>query len=264
MCGGIGPPKGFPFVKHKKDWNIFSRLPAAKAVPNSKKGVWHMKTIGYARVSTCEQSLDLQLRALQRMKCDQIFHDHGISGATIERPGLEEALGHLSAGDKLVVWRLDRLGRSLVHLVGLINEIALRDVEFQSITENIDTGSSGGRLVFHMMAALCEFERSLISERTRAGMEAVQSRGGRVGRPPSLDAESRQRAVDLIVNHGAPVSTVAKLFKVHSRTILRAVREDTLSGQMLDDPARADSVQLCAQGAIQAATPIVTTRHFEA
>ncbi len=139
--------------------------------------------IGYARVSTDIQRLDLQMDALKNAGCDFIFTDHGISGATVERPGLRQAMDMLQKGDTLIVWRLDRLGRSLVNLVEYVSGLGKRGVEFRSLTESIDTSSSGGKLLFHMIAALAEFERSLISERTKAGMAAAKLRGKHVGRP---------------------------------------------------------------------------------
>ncbi|MBA8838831.1 DNA invertase Pin-like site-specific DNA recombinase [Ochrobactrum sp. RH2CCR150] len=148
--------------------------------------------IGYARVSTDGQKLDLQLDALKKAGCDPIFIDQGVSGASTERPGLQKVLKRLKKGDTLVVWRLDRLGRSLIHLVDLVNSLGRDGVEFKSMTENIDTSSSGGRLVFHLLAALSEFERSLISERTKAGMEAARRKGKHIGRPRrSAAAENR-------------------------------------------------------------------------
>jgi DNA invertase Pin-like site-specific DNA recombinase len=180
-----------------------------------------MNKIGYARVSTMEQSLLLQTNALRASGCTEIFVDHGISGRVTNRLGLSQAMEHLSRDDTLVVWRLDRLGRSLVHLVGLINGLSLRGVEFQSLTESIDTNSSGGRLVFHMMAALAEFERSLISERTRAGMKAVQASGRHVGRPRALSAIERDQALASILENDEPISEVAMRYRVHPRTLKR-------------------------------------------
>lgn len=139
--------------------------------------------IGYARVSTDVQHMDLQMDALKRAGCDHIFTDHGISGSSAERPGLQQAMKMLQKGDTLIVWRLDRLGRSLVNLVEYVSNLGKQDVEFRSLTESIDTSSSGGKLLFHMIAALAEFERSLISERTKAGMAAAKLRGKHVGRP---------------------------------------------------------------------------------
>ncbi len=139
--------------------------------------------IGYARVSTDVQRMDLQLDALTQAGCDQIFKDHGISGASTDRPGLQQAMDMLQEGDTLIVWRLDRLGRSLVNLVEYVSNLGKQGVEFRSLTESIDTSSSGGKLLFHMIAALAEFERSLISERTKAGMAAAKLRGKHIGRP---------------------------------------------------------------------------------
>lgn len=139
--------------------------------------------IGYARVSTEEQHLDLQLLALQAAGCDTILSDHGVSGSRFDRPGLHDALSVAQAGDTLVVWRLDRLGRSLSHLVEVVSNLGRHNIEFISLTESIDTRSSTGMLMFHMIAALAEFERSLISERTRAGMAAARARGVKIGRP---------------------------------------------------------------------------------
>ncbi|OXJ22028.1 DNA resolvase [Burkholderia sp. HI2714] len=144
--------------------------------------------IGYARVSTEDQSLDLQLMALQAAGCDTILSDHGVSGSRFDRPGLHEALSIVQTGDALVVWRLDRLGRSLGHLVEVVGGLGQRNIEFISLTESIDTRSPTGMLMFHMIAALAEFERALISERTRAGMAAARVRGAKLGRPKAIRA----------------------------------------------------------------------------
>jgi len=183
------------------------------------------RKIGYARVSTVEQSLSLQISALEAAGCDRIFSDGGFSGASADRPGLSAAMNALRPCDMLVVWRLDRLGRSLVHLVALINELSAREIEFRSLTENIDTSSAGGRLVFHMMAALAEFERSLISERTRAGMEAVRSTGRHLGRPSALSDDQRSAAIAAVINDGEALASVAIRFRVHTRTIRRVVAD---------------------------------------
>ncbi|KAB2715324.1 recombinase family protein [Brucella intermedia] len=163
------------------------RAIALKNKKNSKKRENKIRNyplrIGYARVSTDIQRMDLQMDALKHAGCDYVFADHGISGASTDRPGLRQAMDMLQSGDTLVVWRLDRLGRSLVHLVEQVSALARDGIEFRSLTENIDTGSSGGKLLFHVVAALAEFERSLISERTKAGMAAAKLRGKHVGRP---------------------------------------------------------------------------------
>src|SRR5215207_9345383 len=142
--------------------------------------------IGYARVSTDEQTLALQLDALAAAGCDRVCTDTA-SGATAVRPGLGEALDHCRAGDTLVVWRLDRLGRSLRHLIETVTALAERGVGFKSLTESIDTTSPGGKLIFHIFGALAEFERDLIRARTRAGMAAARARG-RVGGHPRVAA----------------------------------------------------------------------------
>ncbi|WP_439855982.1 recombinase family protein [Pseudomonas yamanorum] len=190
--------------------------------------------IGYARVSTEEQNLDLQTHALQQLGCDKIYSDFGVSGATSSRQGLDQAMARLKSGDKLVVWRLDRLGRSLTHLVQLMETLGRRNVRFHSITEHIDTSSSGGRLVFHMMAALAEFERSLISERTRAGIAAARARGKPIGRPHLLSSEQVKRARTLIEKEQHTQREVATLLSVHPRTLQRMlIKEETKGGMLM-------------------------------
>src|SRR5437899_10962642 len=138
--------------------------------------------IGYARVSTQDQTLDLQNDALEKIGCTKIFTDTA-SGAKAERPGLTEALAYVRAGDTLVVWRLDRLGRSLKHLIETITALNNKKIGFKSITENIDTTTSGGKLIFHIFGALAEFERDIIRERTNAGLHAARARGRFRGSP---------------------------------------------------------------------------------
>src|SRR5438874_4597103 len=138
--------------------------------------------VGYARVSTSEQTLDLQKDALDKIGCTKIYSDV-VSGAKAERKGLEEALEYVREGDTLVVWRLDRLGRSLKHLIETITELNNRKIGFKSIQENIDTTTSGEKLVFHIFGALAEFERDIIRERTQAGLQAARARGRFRGSP---------------------------------------------------------------------------------
>src|SRR5215211_3160469 len=142
--------------------------------------------IGYARVSTQEQTLNLQQDALTQAGCEQVFTDT-VSGSQDDRPGLSDALSHLRPGDTLVVWRLDRLGRSLRHLIETVTELAQRGIGFRSLMEQIDTTTPGGKLVFHVFGALAEFERDLIKERTQAGLRAARARGRVGGRPKALD-----------------------------------------------------------------------------
>lgn len=177
--------------------------------------------IGYARVSTEEQKMDLQMKALERAGCVQIYEDHGVSGRSFERQGLEAALAALKSGDMLVVWRLDRLGRSLIKLIELMEDLGNKGIEFHSLCESIDTSSSGGRLVFHMMAALAEFERSLISERTRAGMQAAREQGRHLGRPPSLTPEQVDQAIIAVNENGEYLTDVARRFDVSRRSLKR-------------------------------------------
>ncbi|MCD2172307.1 recombinase family protein [Rhizobium sp. C4] len=183
---------------------------------------------GYARVSTEEQNLDLQLAALNHAECSRIFTDHGLSGKNFERPGLMEALETVKNGDKLVVWRLDRLGRSLPHLIAFVDALARRNAEFQSLTENIDTSSSGGRLIFHIMGALAEFERSLISERTRAGMEAARRRGSQIGRRSALTPTQIHQVIHA-VHEGTEVQYLANQYGVSPRTIRNYLKLNSFS-----------------------------------
>lgn len=177
--------------------------------------------VGYARVSTDDQRLDLQIKALQAAGCQAIYEDRGQSGAKFSRKGLEQALLNLKPGGTLVVWRLDRLGRSLSGLVRFMEELGEREIHFRSVTESIDTASSGGRLMFHMMAALAEFERSLISERTRAGLEAARMRGSKVGRPKLLSADQLEAARHAIHIEQANPGDIASELGISSRTLKR-------------------------------------------
>lgn len=187
-----------------------------------------MRKIGYARVSTNEQNLDLQRTALQAAGCVEINTDQGISGSNFERPGLSRVIHCLERGDMLVVWRLDRLGRSLIDLIRLVTDLGARGVEFHSLSEAIDTSSPGGRLLFHLLAAMAEFERSLISERTRAGMAAARARGSRIGRRPATTASQRAAARIAIEQDSADVEEVAAKFGVHPRTLQRILKNDSL------------------------------------
>lgn len=179
--------------------------------------------VGYARVSTEEQNLDLQVSALRAQGCQRIYTDHGISGNCRDRPGLEDALRHLAPGAKLVVWKLDRLGRSVPHLITLLDDLARRGVLFHSVTEHIDTSCSGGRLLFHFLSALAEYERSLISERTRAGMAAAKARGAALGRPRRLSPEQAAIAMQRVDADPMALPEVATQLGVHRRTVERAL-----------------------------------------
>jgi DNA invertase Pin-like site-specific DNA recombinase len=152
--------------------------------------------IGYARVSTLEQQLALQQHALRDAGCERIFTDK-VSGAKNERPGLMAALEASRAGDILVVWKLDRLGRSLAHLVETVQALAARGIGLRSLQEQLDTTTSGGKLIFHIFASLAEFERDLIRERTNAGLAAARARGRKGGRPKGVDEKKRKAALAL-------------------------------------------------------------------
>ncbi|MBA3822404.1 MAG: recombinase family protein [Ktedonobacterales bacterium] len=152
--------------------------------------------IGYARVSTTDQSLDLQLDQLRTAGCQEFYSDV-ISGAKADRPGLAAAIAYARAGDSLVVWKLDRLGRSLQHLIETVAHLECRGIGFRSLTEGIDTTSPGGKLIFHVFGALAEFERDLIRERTHAGLAAARARGRQGGRPPKLTPKKAQMAQQL-------------------------------------------------------------------
>lgn len=179
--------------------------------------------IGYARVSTEDQRLDLQLTALKRAGCVKVFKDHGLSGSAMARPGLKRMLASLRSGQTLVVWRLDRLGRSLVGLVEIVDELGRRGIDFQSLTEEVNTASPGGRLVFHIMAALAEFERTLISERTKAGMAEAQRRGSHVGRPPILSEQQVAEAIRAVETE--LIKSIAARYGIHARTLQRQFRK---------------------------------------
>ncbi|MDF3084918.1 recombinase family protein [Burkholderia sola] len=178
--------------------------------------------IGYARVSTEEQHLDLQLTALKERGCSAVFFDKGVSGTRFDRPGLNQAFEAVEGGGTLMVWRLDRLGRSLPHLAGIVVELEKKNVRLVSLSEHIDTGSTTGRFTFHMLAALAEFERGLISERTRAGMAAARQRGSNIGRPAGMSSGQRDEARALLEMY--PPEEVAKTFNVHTRTLKRHLK----------------------------------------
>jgi DNA invertase Pin-like site-specific DNA recombinase len=178
--------------------------------------------IGYARVSTHDQTLALQQDALQKADCTKIFTDTA-SGAKTERKGLEEALNFVRRGDTLVVWRLDRLGRSLPHLISTMTDLEERGIGFKSLTENIDTTTSGGKLIFHIFGALAEFERNLIRERTLAGLAAARARGRKGGRPKVLMPEQRRIAQALYDDPKNPIADICRTFKISRFTLYRNI-----------------------------------------
>ena len=178
--------------------------------------------IGYARVSTEDQHLHLQIDALQKAGCEKIFKDE-MSGAKTERPGLREALDFVRQGDTLVVWRLDRLGRSLKDLIGRVEELKQRHVEFRSLNENIDTSSSGGKFMFHIFSALAEFERELIRERTMAGLAAARARGRLGGRPRVLTPDKLKLATSLMKDPTVSIKEICRNLDVSRTTLYRYI-----------------------------------------
>ncbi len=175
--------------------------------------------IGYARVSTKGQRLALQLDALRATGCDKVYTDK-LSGARDDRPELKRCLDSLSAGDILVVWRLDRLGRSLPHLLTTIKDLGERSVGFESISDKVDTTSPTGRLVFHIMAALAEFERELTKERVTAGLASAKASGQKLGRA-SVISDERAAAVRQMLASGMNVSQVARVTGIGRATLYR-------------------------------------------
>src|SRR3989440_6652607 len=182
--------------------------------------------IGYARVSTQDQTLNLQKDALEKIGCSKIFTDT-ISGAATERKGLDKALAYVRAGDSLVVWKLDRLGRSLKHLIETITELNNRKIGFKSITENIDTTRSGGKLVFHIFGALAEFERDIIKDRTKAGLNAARARGRLGGRPKAKMLDNPKKvalAQSLYENRDNTIDEICKTLNVSRATLYRYIK----------------------------------------
>lgn len=179
---------------------------------------------GYARVSTDDQNTDLQLSALKRAGCTKNFVDEGKSGATLSRPALQRCLKQLERGDMLIVWKLDRLGRSVRDVVNTLHDLTDRGVQFKSLTEQIDTTQPLGKAMLHMVALLAELERGLIVERTKAGQQAARRRGVKFGRKPKLSDAQVDHARQLLKRDGKPPSEVAALLNVDRSTLWRALQ----------------------------------------
>src|SRR4051794_18036849 len=179
--------------------------------------------IGYARVSTLDQTLALQQDALTAAGCEHIYTDT-VSGSVTDRPGLTQALSHLRPDDTLVVWRLDRLGRSLEHLIETIKQLQERSVGFRSLQEQLDTTTSGGKLVFHVFGALAEFERDLIRQRTHAGLAAARARGRLFGRPKVLGPRKVEQLETLAHDRRSTVREICKTLRISRATFYRYVR----------------------------------------
>lgn len=181
--------------------------------------------IGYARVSSQDQKLDLQVEALTKVGCKKVFEDK-LSGSRAERPGLTKAQELLREGDTLVVWKLDRLGRSVKHLVDLVGELHKQGVQFRSLTEAIDTGTPSGRFFFHVMASLAEMERELTIERTRAGLEVARQLGRKGGRKRQM-TDSKIKSARKLLSSGVPPRDVAGKLGVSAPTLYRWIPAST-------------------------------------
>lgn len=181
--------------------------------------------IGYARVSTEEQNLSLQLDALNAAGCERIYRDEGISAVAHDRPEFAAALAALAPGDTLVIWKMDRAFRSLLDALRVLEELERRGVNFHSLTDAIDTGTPMGRFVYQIRNAFSELERALIIERTKAGMAAARRRGVRIGRPPKLTAEQIAVARAELANGSATLAGLAARFRVSRRTLSRTINK---------------------------------------
>ena len=188
-----------------------------------------MKKVGYARVSTIDQNLNLQIDALERAGCDQIFKDHGKSGATINRPGLSEAISNLDKGDMFIVWRLDRLARSMRELTDCVWALHDRGIEFRSLCEHINVDSAFGEFTLHILSAVAHLERALIVERTREGMAAAKKRGVKFGRKPALDVPAYEE-VFALMRCGMPIPEIATHMGIGRSTMYRYVQTMGISG----------------------------------
>lgn len=180
--------------------------------------------IGYARVSTDEQNLCLQIDALTAAGCDHIYRDDGVSAVAPERPEFSAALAALSPGDTLVIWKMDRAFRSLLDALRVLEELETRGVNFHSLTDAIDTTTAMGRFIYQVRNAFCELERALISERTKAGIAAARRRGARIGRPPKLIAAQVEEARAELAAGTATIASLAERYCVAPRTLSRALK----------------------------------------
>ncbi|MEM9910916.1 MAG: recombinase family protein [Pseudomonadota bacterium] len=181
------------------------------------------RRVGYARVSTKDQKLRMQLDGLSDVGCDPIFKDHGISGTKASRAGLDAMLAELKAGDTVVVFKLDRLGRSVLHLADLLVRFQREEIHFCSLSEGINTTTPGGKLVYHLFSAFAEFQRDIIAENTTLGLQAARKRGSRLGRPPVLDIETILAAHRAIAQDGLTIAEAARRFGSSRATLGRAL-----------------------------------------
>ncbi|MFV0513436.1 MAG: recombinase family protein [Jhaorihella sp.] len=190
------------------------------------------RRVGYARVSTKDQKLRMQLDALQAARCDLIFEDHDVSGGNASRSGLNRMLSDLQTGDTVIVFKLDRLGRSVLHLADLLVRFRNEEIHFCSICEGINTTTPGGKLVYHLFSAFAEFQRDVIIENTKAGLDATRRRGTRLGRPYSLKPEEVLLAQELIAQSDISIAEAARRLQVSRATLsrhLKTVRDSELN-----------------------------------
>lgn len=183
------------------------------------------RRIGYARVSTKDQKLRMQRDALADVACEKVFEDHGVSGSKASRARLDRMLSVLSEGDTVVVFKLDRLGRSVLHLSDLLVRFQKEGIHFCSLSEGINTTTPGGKLVYHLFSAFAEFQRDIIAENTIAGIEAARKRGKRLGRPPILDIETVLAAHQHIEQNGISISEAARRVGADRSTLSRAIKK---------------------------------------
>jgi DNA invertase Pin-like site-specific DNA recombinase len=183
-----------------------------------------MQLVGYARVSSPDQNISMQIDALEKAGCEAIYTDDGISGAKQNRPGLKKALKALKPGDTLIVWKIDRMARSLLHLLTIAADFEKRGIQLRSLTEPIDTTTPAGRAFYQMTAVFAELQRSLIRENQKACIAAAKKRGRHLGRPRKLNPQQKAHAAELL-KAGKPPAEVAELLSVHRTTLYRALAE---------------------------------------
>ena len=205
------------------------------------------RKVGYARVSTKDQKLRMQLDGLNQVGCDPIFEDHGFSGAKASRPGLDDMLAALEPGDTVVVFKLDRLGRSVLHLADLLVRFRNEGIHFCSLCEGVNTTTPGGKLVYHLFSAFAELQRDVIVENTIAGMEAARKRGQHLGRPYALCPDAVAIAHASHHQKGTPKAELARRFKVSRMTLERAFRRFEVNSDICLRPAQGEAGDASAE-----------------